>query len=38
MHNGLNNIIRPEILKEIFGIEFDIIEKNQKKICNYFNL
>ncbi len=34
----VNNIIRPEILKEIFGIEFDIIEKNQKKICNYFNL
>lgn len=24
-------------LKEIFDIEFDIIEHNNKKICNYFN-
>lgn len=34
----VNNIIRSEILQEIFGIEFDIIEKNNKKICNYFNI
>jgi iron complex transport system ATP-binding protein len=34
----VNNIIRPETLQEIFGIEFDIIEKNNKKICNYFNI
>lgn len=34
----VNNIIKPDILQEIFEIEFDIIEKNNKKICNYFNL
>ncbi|MBD1425174.1 iron ABC transporter ATP-binding protein [Sphingobacterium arenae] len=37
-NDEVNHIIRPEILREIFGIEFDIIEKNNKKICNYFNL
>jgi len=36
--DAVNHIIRPEVLREIFGIEFDIIEKNNKKICNYFNL
>lgn len=36
--DAVNHIIRPEVLQEIFGIEFDIIEKNNKKICNYFNL
>lgn len=37
-NDEVNHIIRPEILQEIFGIEFDIIEKNNKKICNYFNI
>ena len=32
------NIIKPEILEEVFEIPFDIIERNGKKICNYFNL
>lgn len=33
-----NNVIHATVLQDIFGIEFDIIEKNNKKICNYFNL
>ena len=37
-NDDVNTIIRPEILEEIFGIEFDIIEKNSKRICNYFNI
>lgn len=32
------NVIQASILREIFDIDFDIIEKNNKKICNYFNL
>jgi len=32
------NIINPGILEEVFEIPFDIIERNGKKICNYFNL
>ena len=30
------NIIQPKILKEVFDIDFEIIEKDQKRICNYF--
>jgi len=37
-HNPTNEVIKADILHDIFGIEFDIIEKNNKKICNYFNL
>ncbi|ERJ59105.1 iron ABC transporter ATP-binding protein [Sphingobacterium paucimobilis] len=31
-------VIDPVVLKGIFDIEFDVIERNDKKICNYFNL
>ena len=34
----VNDVISAENLKSIFAIEFDIIERNGKKICNYFNL
>lgn len=37
-NDKVNNVICAEVLHDIFGIEFDIIEKNNKKICNYFNL
>lgn len=38
-YNGcVNEVINPQVLHDIFGIEFDIIEKNNKKICNYFNI
>ena len=30
------NIIQPKILKDVFDIDFEIIEKDQKRICNYF--
>ncbi len=33
-----NKVIDAEILKDIFDIEFNIIESNNKRICNYFNL
>lgn len=33
-----NQVINAEILKDIFDIEFDIVERNNKKLCNYFNL
>ncbi len=33
-----NKVITSEILQEIFGLEFEVIEKNNKRICNYFNL
>lgn len=29
-------IIHPEILKDVFDIDFEIIEKNNKRICNYY--
>lgn len=32
------NIITPEILKDIFDLEFEIIEKDGKKFCNYFKV
>ena len=31
-------VIDPVVLKDIFDIEFDIIDRNNKRICNYFNL
>jgi len=31
-------VIQADVLEDIFGISFDIIEKDNKKICNYFNL
>ena len=34
----VNDVINAENLQSIFAIEFDIIERNGKKICNYFNL
>lgn len=37
-HEETNEMITSEKLADIFDIEFDIIEKNKKKICNYFNL
>ncbi|WP_254529523.1 MULTISPECIES: ABC transporter ATP-binding protein [unclassified Sphingobacterium] len=33
-----NKVIDAKILHEIFDLEFNIIEINNKKICNYFNL
>ncbi|HLQ99895.1 MAG TPA: ATP-binding cassette domain-containing protein [Sphingobacterium sp.] len=36
-HLPTHEFITKNKLKEIFGIEFDIIEHNKKKICNYFN-
>lgn len=31
-------VIQAAILEDVFGIPFDIVERNNKKICNYFNL
>lgn len=31
-------VIQPDILKEVFDIEFNIQPVNGKRICNYFNL
>lgn len=36
-HLETTEFIQQKKLKEIFGIEFDIIEHKNKKICNYFN-
>lgn len=33
-----NEVITTENLKSIFDIDFEIIERNGHKICNYFNL
>lgn len=33
-----NEVINSNTLSDIFDIEFDIIERNGKKICNYFNI
>jgi len=33
-----NKVIDAKTLKEIFDIDFNIIEINNKRICNYFNL
>ncbi|WP_437921101.1 iron ABC transporter ATP-binding protein [Sphingobacterium sp. LRF_L2] len=32
------HVIHADVLREIFEIDFDIIETGTKKICNYFNL
>lgn len=32
------HVVQSETLKEVFGIDFDIIHKNGKNICNYFNI
>lgn len=37
-HDPTDRVITSPVLKDIFGIEFDIIERHNKKICNYFNL
>lgn len=31
-------VLQAHVLEEIFGMPFEIIEKNNKRICNYFNL
>ena len=31
------NIINPRILNDIYDIDFEIIESNNKRICNYYN-
>lgn len=31
-------IIQNDVLRDIFDIDFDIVERNNRKICNYFNL
>jgi len=33
-----DKVIQSDILRDIFDIDFDIVERNDKKICNYFNL
>ncbi|MGN5956082.1 ABC transporter ATP-binding protein [Sphingobacterium lactis] len=37
-NDHVDKVISPEVLKDIFDIEFDILERNNRKICNYFNL
>lgn len=37
-NDHVDQVIRAEVLRDIFDIEFDIIKKNNKNICNYFNL
>lgn len=32
-----NEIIKPEILEDIFGLEFEVIERNGKPFCIYYN-
>lgn len=32
-----HQIIKPKVLREVFDIEFEIIEKNNSLFCNYFN-
>lgn len=36
-HLPVQEFLTKEKLKDIFGVDFDIIEHGQKKICNYFN-
>ncbi len=33
-----DKVIQNDVLRDIFDIDFDIVERNNKKICNYFNL
>ena len=37
-HDHVSKVIQADILKEIFDIDFDIIEKGNRRICNYFNI
>lgn len=38
-HSGhVDEVIQAGVLRDVFEIEFDIVEKNCKRICNYFNL
>ncbi|MVZ60654.1 ABC transporter ATP-binding protein [Sphingobacterium humi] len=37
-HDKTNQIIQSNVLRDIFEIDFDIIDRNDKLICNYFNL
>lgn len=37
-NDTVENIIVSSVLEDIFEIPFDIVERNGKKICNYFNL
>lgn len=32
------NVIQADILEDVFGIPFDIVERQGKRICNYFNV
>jgi len=36
-HGTTDIIINEKILKEVFDIDFHILESNGKKVCNYFN-
>ncbi len=36
--DAVDKVIDAAVLQEIFDIEFDIVERNNRKICNYFNL
>lgn len=39
VHNDeTDQVVQAHTLKEVFGIDFDIITKNGKNICNYFNI
>lgn len=33
-----NNVIKADILEDVFGIPFQIIEQEGKRVCNYFNI
>ena len=34
----VNKVINADVLKEIFDLDFEIINQGEKRICNYFNL
>lgn len=36
--DSMEKVIQKNVLKDIFDLDFDIIERDGKKICNYFNL
>ena len=38
MNDVTNNVIKADILEDVFGIPFNIIEQDNKRICNYFNI
>jgi iron complex transport system ATP-binding protein len=35
--DSTKNIIQPHILKDIFDIDFEIIEKKEQLFCDYFS-